>query len=634
MLSHNGLFLITVDIEGHALLINYPKQIILSRFHFKRKVYDIKFSPDDTLFAVTFGHAIQIWKTPSIQREFVPLILKRTLGGHHDDTTCLNWSSDSNSIIIGSKDLSVRIYHRVKSKKMVLHVLSGHRDKIIGVFFASTTHTNNNTTISQKTTSFIPPAEENDIVYTLAKDGAIFTWKFEYNDELFESALNSNSNKSTRMSLDNDNNDEEDDDDDEEDNNDEEDEEDDDDEEEEEDEIIKNKKYKKSNISKSKTSISNGRWVLNNREFLWDNSCRVTSAAYQNNTKLLVVGFNNGVFGLYEMPGCISLQRLSISNASITTASINTTGEWIVLGASNLSQLLVWEWKSESYILKQQGHLYGMNSLDFSLDGMYIATAGEDSKVKLWSTVSGFCIITLSEHIAPVTGVKFIGKGTGKALLSCSLDGTIRAHDLLRYKNFRTFVTSTPVQFTSLACDSSGEIVCAGTLDPFQIYVWSLQSGHLLEVLAGHEGPIASLDFSPVGFTLASSSWDGTLKIWDIYKNECMDTLEHGCDVLCIAFRPDGKEIVTCATNGIIYIWDVETGSQLQSIEGQKDLGAGRLTTDARTAASSSQTKHFKTVAYSPDGTCILAGGHSKYVCLYSAITGVLLKKFELSHNQ
>ena len=60
-------------------------------------------------------------------------------------------------------------------------------------------------------------------------------------------------------------------------------------------------------------------------------------------------------------------------------------------------------------------------------------------------------------------------------------------------------------------------------------------------MLAGHEGPLACLDFSPTGGTLASSSWDGTLKIWDIYKNECMDTLEHGCDVLCIAFRPDGK---------------------------------------------------------------------------------------------
>ena len=74
--------------------------------------------------------------------------------------------------------------------------------------------------------------------------------------------------------------------------------------------------------------------------------------------------------------------------------------------------------------------------------------------------------------------------------------------------------------------------------------------------------------------------------------------------------------------------------SQINSIEGQRDLSAGRLTTDARNATTSEQSKHYKTIIYSPDGTCILAGGLSKYVCLYSAITGVLLKKFELSHNR
>ena len=76
----------------------------------------------------------------------------------------------------------------------------------------------------------------------------------------------------------------------------------------------------------------------------------------------------------------ISLHRLSISNTSINAACINLTGEWIGLGSSALGQLLVWEWKSESYVLKQQGHVYGLNSIDFSSDGQYIATGGEDSK--------------------------------------------------------------------------------------------------------------------------------------------------------------------------------------------------------------------------------------------------------------
>lgn len=48
-----------------------------------------------------------------------------------------------------------------------------------------------------------------------------------------------------------------------------------------------------------------------------------------------------------------------------------------------MGQLLVWEWQSETYILKQQGHYYDMNTLCYSQDGHYIATGGDDGKVSL-----------------------------------------------------------------------------------------------------------------------------------------------------------------------------------------------------------------------------------------------------------
>ena len=51
-----------------------------------------------------------------------------------------------------------------------------------------------------------------------------------------------------------------------------------------------------------------------------------------------------------------------------------------------------------------------------------------------------------------------------------------------RYRNFRTFTSPRPVQFASLAVEPSGEIVCAGGRDTFEIYVWSMQTGRLLEV--------------------------------------------------------------------------------------------------------------------------------------------------------
>ena len=71
----------------------------------------------------------------------------------------------------------------------------------------------------------------------------------------------------------------------------------------------------------------------------------------------------------------------SISNQCIAAVSFNQTGDWIGFGCSGLGQLLVWEWQSECYVLKQQGHHNNMNCLDFSPDGQLLATGGQDGKV-------------------------------------------------------------------------------------------------------------------------------------------------------------------------------------------------------------------------------------------------------------
>lgn len=48
---------------------------------------------------------------------------------------------------------------------------------------------------------------------------------------------------------------------------------------------------------------------------------------------------------------------------------------------TGMGQLLVWEWQSESYVLKQQGHFNSMVTLAYSPDGQYIVTGGDDGKV-------------------------------------------------------------------------------------------------------------------------------------------------------------------------------------------------------------------------------------------------------------
>ena len=67
----------------------------------------------------------------------------------------------------------------------------------------------------------------------------------------------------------------------------------------------------------------------------------------------------------------------------ITSTLFSPLGDWIALACSNLGQLVVWEWQSQTYILKQQGHFNNMTQLAYSPDGMHIASGGDDGKVKL-----------------------------------------------------------------------------------------------------------------------------------------------------------------------------------------------------------------------------------------------------------
>lgn len=268
----------------------------------------------------------------------------------------------------------------------------------------------------------------------------------------------------------------------------------------------------------------------------------------------------------------------------------------------------------------------------YSPDGQRIITAADDGKIKVWDTTSGFCVATFTEHTSGVTAAQFAKKGN--VLFTASLDGSIRAWDLTRFRNFKTFTAPTRLSFSSIAVDPSGEVVCAGSLDSFNVHVWSVQTGQLLDQLAGHEGPISTLTFAPNGGTLVSGSWDHTVRIWSIFgRTQTSEPLQLQSDVLCIAYRPDSKQVVVSTLDGQLSFWSVEDASQENGVNGRRDASGGRKLTDRRTAANAAGTKSFNTVTYSADGTCVLAGGNSKYICLYDVQSGTLVKKFTVSIN-
>lgn len=216
----------------------------------------------------------------------------------------------------------------------------------------------------------------------------------------------------------------------------------------------------------------------------------------------------------------------------------------------------------------------------YSPEGTYLATGGDDGKLKLWTTKNCLNFVTFNEHTSKITALQFIPK-KGNAVLSASLDGTVRAYDLVKYRNFRTLTTPKPAQFSCLAIEgTSGDIIAAGALDPFDVYIWSLRTGQLLEIFSSHTAPVSSVTFSPAnamsesGSILASSSWDMTVKVWDIFGRQgLLETLEHSSEVVTCEFHPTTKnELVSTTLGGQLFLWDAEEGQIKSFIECRADI--------------------------------------------------------------
>uniref|UniRef100_A0A671YVE7 PWP2 small subunit processome component n=1 Tax=Sparus aurata TaxID=8175 RepID=A0A671YVE7_SPAAU len=533
-LSPDGNLAIVVDEDGAALLVSLITRAVLHHFHFHKPVNSIRFSPDGRKFVVTKENVALMYHAPGKKREFNAFVLDKSYYGPYDETTCIDWTDDSKCFVVGSKDMSTWVFGAERWANLIYYSLGGHKDVIVGCFF-----------------------EKDSLdLYTVSQDGTLCVWESDTELDGLVLTKTREKPKTPRQG----------------------------DEEEEEDEEEK-MEGEEGEVIRGKVEAPKGEKTKNvrykqkskhffNKEGDFNN---LTAAAYHKPTHILVTGFASGIFHLHELPEFNLIHSLSISDQRITSASINSSGDWIGFGCSGKNVFRV-------YLC------WFVSNVTF--------------------TSSGFVIV------------------------SASLDGTVRAFDLHRYRNFRTFTSPRPAQFSCLAVDVSGELVSAGAQDSFEIFLWSMQTGRLLEVLGGHEGPVSCLCFSPVQSILASASWDRTVRLWDMLDSwQVKETLPLSSDGLSVTYRPDGQELAVATLNGEISFWNPQTATQTGSVAGRHDLETGRKETDKITAKQSAKGKSFTSLCYSADGESMLAGGQSKFVCIYNVKEQMLMKKFEISCN-
>lgn len=89
----------------------------------------------------------------------------------------------------------------------------------------------------------------------------------------------------------------------------------------------------------------------------------------------------------------------------------------------------------------------------------------------------------------------------------------------------------------------------SGAFDPYEVYSWNVQTGHLLQIIAGHQAPLACLAF--VKDNLVSASWDHTVKIHAIFARKLnVETLEHGSEVTAMAVHPSLTQFAVATMKG------------------------------------------------------------------------------------
>lgn len=152
------------------------------------------------------------------------------------------------------------------------------------------------------------------------------------------------------------------------------------------------------------------------------------------------------------------------------------------------------------------GHGDEIMSLDMT--GRLLASGSRDGTVRLWRGQDSVGV--LSGHLDWVREVAFSPDGT--LLASSSRDGSVRLWDVAT----QTTRAVLPHDGDSRAVTFSPDGTVVATDNGGVILLWDVASGEQLARLEGHEKPVLSLAFHPVGNLLVSGSGDNTLKLWAV----------------------------------------------------------------------------------------------------------------------
>ncbi|MBD1214582.1 MAG: hypothetical protein H9534_17995 [Dolichospermum circinale Clear-D4] len=399
----------------------------------------------------------------------------------------------------------------------------------------------------------------------------------------------------------------------------------------------------------------------------------VSSVAYSPDGQTLASASGDNTIKLWNMETGKLLQTLEGHSKWVSSVAYSPDGQTLA-SASGDNTIKLWNVETGNLLQTLEGHSNQVSSVAYSPDGQTLASASSDNTIKLWDVKTGNLLqnVTNRSFMSFFTSVAY--SPDGQTLASGSEDKTIKIWQVVASINKAPIqqpqaqvsqpVVSTPPSQYVIGLIALFLLITPGLVILSKIYydlypptpasiIANLPSGISLEkTLEGHSESLESVAYSPNGQTLASGSWDTTIKLWNVKTGNLLQTLEGHSDwVRSLAYSPDGQTLASGSNDETIKLWNVNTGSLLQTLEGHSDwVKSLAYSPDGQTLASGSDDNTIKlwnvktgkllqtleghsnsvySVAYSPDGQTVASGSKDKTIKLWNVKTGKLLQTLE-----
>ncbi|KAJ6520391.1 WD40 repeat-like protein [Mycena sanguinolenta] len=300
---------------------------------------------------------------------------------------------------------------------------------------------------------------------------------------------------------------------------------------------------------------------------------------------ILVTGSKDAVLNVWDLPnpppGFSSefaqlpgdprrLELASSDQADLTAVHWNTEGTLVAVGSYDCV-LRVCTDSGELYFEHTQ-HEGPIFAVRFSRDGKWLLTASLDGTVCLWDVNEKALHTQYRAHTDCCLDVDWI---SDTLFASCSADHFIHIMDVGRAEPVKTLsghtheinqikVNASRTRLASCSDDMTARVWRVDNLPAPGETATDMGGFDQPVFLSGHQHSISMIGWCPdnspgTNEILATSSMDGTARLWDSVTGDCLKTFsDHKRPVYALKFNPTGRWIATGSGDGWLHIYDVK----------------------------------------------------------------------------